>query len=349
MLTYLLAVLAACANATSSVLQRKAGRRVPQGENLSLRLIGSLLHQPVWFGGIFAVTVGFLLQAAALGNGQLSVVEPILVLELPFTLLLATRAFHMRLHLREWGAAIAMSAGLAGLLYSLSPAGGKPEDVRWYGWVIGIGVNLAFVAAMTAWGRRGPAGRGPRSGQGSAHQAAVLAVGAGAAFGLTAALIKGMTNVFSQGMAALMTSWELYAMIAAGVGAMFLVQSAMNAGRLVAAQPGLTLTDPIVSILWGVFVFREQVRTGWYLGLMAAGGVVIVGAVIVLARSPLLSAESGQQEQPQEDPAGSAAHGRNGLCHATACRSPASPGRPRDASGAASSTRPAGRPGRAWP
>lgn len=312
-MTYLFAVLAACANATSSVLQRKAGRRVPQGQNLSLRLVGSLLHQPVWFGGILAVTAGFLLQAAALGNGQLSVVEPILVLELPFTLLLATRVFRARLHRREWGAAIAMSAGLAALLYSLSPTAGKPQDVRWYQWVIGIGINLAFVAAMTVWGRRGPAGRGPRSGQSSARQAAVLAVGAGAAFGLTAALIKGVTSVFSQGMAALLTSWQLYGMIAVGAGAMFLVQSAMNAGRLVAAQPGLTLTDPIVSILWGVFVFREQVRTGWFLVLLAAGGVVIAGAVLVLARSPLLSDESGQQaqkEQPQEGPARSAAHGR---------------------------------------
>jgi drug/metabolite transporter (DMT)-like permease len=296
-MTYLLAVLAACANATSSVLQRKAGRRVPQGQNLSLRLIGSLLHQPVWFGGILAVTAGFLLQATALGNGQLSVVEPILVLELPFTLLLATRVFHARLHRREWGAAIVMSAGLAALLYALSPGAGKPEDVRWYQWVVGIGINLAFVAAMTGWGRRGPAGGGPRSGQSSARQAAVLAVGAGAAFGLTAALIKGVTTTFSQGMATLMTSWQLYAMIVAGTGAMFLVQSAMNAGRLVAAQPGLTLTDPIVSILWGVFVFREQVRTGWYLALMVAGGLVIAGAVIVLAGSPLLSAESADDEQ----------------------------------------------------
>jgi drug/metabolite transporter (DMT)-like permease len=310
-LTYLFAVLAACANATSSVLQRKAGRRVPQGENMSLRLIGSLLHQPVWFGGILAVTVGFLLQAAALGNGQLSVVEPILVLELPFTLLLATRVFHAGLHRREWGAAIAMSAGLAGLLYALSPTAGQPADVRWYQWVIGIGINLAFVAAMTVWGRRGPAGNGPRSGQSGARQAAVLAVGAGAAFGLTAALIKGVTTTFSQGMVTLLTSWQLYAMIAAGAGAMFLVQSAMNAGRLVAAQPGLTLTDPIVSILWGVFVFREQVRTGWYLAVMVAGGLVIAGAVVVLARSPLLSAESEQQEQPREAPARSAARDRD--------------------------------------
>ncbi|HWG61530.1 MAG TPA: hypothetical protein VG253_07435, partial [Streptosporangiaceae bacterium] len=81
-MTYLLAVLGACANATASVLQRKAGRRVPKGQNLSLRLIASLLHQRVWFGGILAVTVGFLLQAAALGSGQLSAVEPVMILEL---------------------------------------------------------------------------------------------------------------------------------------------------------------------------------------------------------------------------------------------------------------------------
>lgn len=301
-MTYLLAILAACANATSSVLQRKAGRKVPQGENLSLRLIGSLLHEPVWFGGILAVTVGFLLQAAALGSGSLSVVEPILVLELPATLLLATRVFHSRLHRREWGSAVAMAAGLAVMLYALSPSAGHPQGVRWYAWVTGIGVNLAFIGAMVAWGRRGPAGKGPHGGQSSALQAAVLAVAAGAGFGLTAALIKGMTTTYARGMAALLTSWELYAMIASGIGAMFLVQSALNAGRLVAAQPGLTLTDPIVSILWGVLVFREQVRTGWFLAATVAGGLVIVAAVLVLARSPLLSGESGREERPGEDP-----------------------------------------------
>src|SRR5690242_15292129 len=68
MLTYVLAVLAACANATSSVLQRKANRRPPRRENMSLRLIWSLAHEPVWFGGILAVTAGFLPQAAALGG-----------------------------------------------------------------------------------------------------------------------------------------------------------------------------------------------------------------------------------------------------------------------------------------
>ncbi len=76
MLTYILAVLAACANAVSSVLQRKANREAPQQQNLSPKLIWSLAHEPAWFGGVVAIAVGFLLQASALGNGKLSVVEP---------------------------------------------------------------------------------------------------------------------------------------------------------------------------------------------------------------------------------------------------------------------------------
>jgi drug/metabolite transporter (DMT)-like permease len=133
-LTYALAVLAACANALSSVLQRKANKRIPQRENMSLRQIWHLLHQPVWFGGILAITVGFLLQASALGSGDLAVVEPVLVLELPFTLILASRIFRQRLGAHEWLPAVAMTAGLAGLLYLLAPSAGEPPQLHWYGW-----------------------------------------------------------------------------------------------------------------------------------------------------------------------------------------------------------------------
>ncbi len=297
MLTYLLAVLAAAANATSSVLQRKANRQVPQKENLSLRLIASLLRRPAWFGGIAAVTAGFLLQAAALGNGELAVVEPILVLELPITLILAARVFGSRMRWREWGSALAMTAGLAALLYFLSPSGGRSAAVPWTAWVVGIGANLALVGAMVAWGRRGPAGGGTDKDGSSARQAAVLGVAAGATFGLTAALMKGMTASATAGITAVFTTWQLYAMIAAGALGMFLVQSAMNAGRLLAAQPGLTLTDPVVSVIWGVLVFHERVRGGWSIVLAVGGGVVIAAAVVALARSPLLSGEAARTEE----------------------------------------------------
>lgn len=296
MLKYLLAVLAACANATSSVLQRKANREVPRKQNLSPRLIWSLAHQPTWFGGVLAITAGFLLQAAALGNGQLSVVEPILVLELPATLILASWVFRARLGRREWGSVVLMAVALATLLFALSPSGGQTANVHWYAWLTAIGVNLAVAGALVAYGRRGPAGRGRSDKAGSARQAAVLGVAAGAVFGLTAALMKGMTGTFADGIGGVLTHWELYGMITTGVLGMFLLQSALNAGQLIAAQPGLTLTDPIVSILWGVLVFGERVRDGWFVIPAVAGALMLAAAVLVLIRSPLLSDSSGQAE-----------------------------------------------------
>jgi drug/metabolite transporter (DMT)-like permease len=321
MLSYFLAVLAACANAASSALQRKANREIPQEENLSWRLIQSLLHKPVWFGGILAVTVGFLLQASALGAGELAVVEPIIVLELPLTLILASRVFGSSMGWREWASALTMTAGLAGLLYFLSPTPGTSDTVQPYVWLIGIGVNLAVVGALVAWGRRGPAGRGGRGGRSgrsrggggggkgsSSHQAAVFGIAAGAAFGLTAALMKGMTTHFSNGFGALFTNWQIYAMVATGVLGIFLVQSALNAGRLIAAQPGLTLSDPIVSILWGVLAFHEKVRGGTLNLLLAAlSTVLMAAAVVALARSPVLAddhreAARDQPGRPQQGP-----------------------------------------------
>jgi drug/metabolite transporter (DMT)-like permease len=308
MLTYVLAVLAACANATSSVLQRKANRQVPQTENLSWKLIRDLLRQPVWFGGVLAVMVGFLLQATALGTGELAVVEPVLVLELPITLILASRVFGSRMRWREWASTIAMTAGLAGLLYFLSPSGGQSGALPLYGWIIGIGANLAVVAGLVALGRHGPAGRGGGTGGSSSRQAALLGVAGGATFGLTAALMKGMTGTFAGGLGELFTSWQLYGMIAAGILGLFLVQSAMNAGRLIAAQPGLTLSDPIVSILWGVLAFHEKVRGGMNILFATFSGLVMAGAVVALARSPLLSGEPGPAGADPEDTRARAGH-----------------------------------------
>ncbi len=316
MLTYALAVLAAIANAISSVLQRKANKRVPQSENMSLRQIWTLFHQPVWFGGIVAITVGFLLQATALGTGDLSVVEPVLILELPFTLILASRLFHQRLGPREWLPTIAMAAGLAGLLYLLAPTPGEPPRLHWYGWLAGVGGNLALVAVVVVVGRRGSFRRhpaddsGPGTGSGpSAHsgqkagsfRAALLAVAAGSTFGLTAALMKEVTRTFQHGLGELFTDWPLYCMVAAGVLGMFLTQSALNAGSLIAAQPGLSLSDPLISVLWGVLAFHETVRQGWFIiGEVLCAGVIVTG-VVMLARSPLLADDDSAQEDGPGD------------------------------------------------
>ena len=159
MLSCLLAVLAACANATLSVLQYNANRELPRSENLSWRLVRSLLHEPVWFAGILAITVGFLLQAAALGNGQLATVEPVLVLELPATMILASRAFGSRLRRREWASIPVMTVSLAELLHCLSPSAGRSASTPWFVWVIGNGASLGLAGVLWPWRGAVPPGK----------------------------------------------------------------------------------------------------------------------------------------------------------------------------------------------
>lgn len=300
MLSYFLAVLAACANAAASVLQRRASRDLPGEDSLRPQLILHLLRRPVWFAGFLCVILGFVLQAAALATGSLSVVQPILVVELPATLLLASWVFHTRLHRREWLSAVGMTGGLAALLYFLSPAPGNGEEAGWEAWTVGVGVNLLVVVATVEWGRRQP----PALPGGASRRAAAFGVAAGCQFGLTAAFMKGAMSREDEGLTAVFAAWQLYAMVAAGILAMFLLQSALHAGNLLAAQPGLTLSDPLVAILWGSLAFAEHVRGGWYVVPAVAGGVLIAGSALVLARSPLLKGEAALREAARVPSAG---------------------------------------------
>jgi hypothetical protein len=83
------------------------------------------------------------------------------------------------------------------------------------------------------------------------------------------------------------------------------MQWALHTGPLLAAQPGFTLMDPLVSILWGVLVFDERTRTGGWLVLATMGGLGIGLGVAILARSPLFDPsepEPGDQSHQPEGP-----------------------------------------------
>jgi hypothetical protein len=97
-----------------------------------------------------------------------------------------------------------------------------------------------------------------------------------------------------------LTAWQLYAAAAAGLLAFWMDQNAVNAGRLAAAQPGITLGDPCVSIAWGVTVFHETTRGGGWLAAAVVCGVAMGGAAVVLARSPATTGEAARAEAPRE-------------------------------------------------
>jgi hypothetical protein len=235
-----------------------------------------------------------------LGLSGLATVQPLLVLELPATLLLSAKVFSSHLGRREWALIIVMSGALAALLYFLHPGSGR-SDVPWIHWFVGSGVTIAVVSGLAAFARRGQADASSNRSGDTRRPAALLGIAAGAGFGLTSAYMKGMTNSFSGGIAGIFSSWQVYVMIAAGMASMFLLQSAFNAGALIAAQPGVTLTDPIVATLWGVLAFHESISGGWQLVLAVVAAMLILIAVVLLVRSPVFSDASRQPEPESGD------------------------------------------------
>ncbi len=150
------------------------------------------------------------------------------------------------------------------------------------GKIVGLGVSVGAVAALVVAGRQA---RGD-------VRAALYGAATGIEFGLTAALMKGAMVALSSGFLVLLSAWQTYAMVAAGIFGMFLVQNAMQSGKILAAQPGITLLDPFVAIVWGIFGFDERVSGGGlHLVLAVAGGLVMVGGALLLSHSPVLQGE----------------------------------------------------------
>ncbi|HEY2280562.1 MAG TPA: hypothetical protein VGI00_19570, partial [Streptosporangiaceae bacterium] len=101
----------------------------------------------------------------------------------------------------------------------------------------------------------------------------------------------------------------------AGVGSLILLQNALQAGTLAASQPSLTVGDALLSTVYGVMLFHETLRLGWWLiPEIVCLGLIVVG-YIEIAKSPVAMAhdETSLPSPPVDaaaaDPAGPHARG----------------------------------------
>ena len=278
------ALLTAASNACASVLQRRAAAQVPAERSMHVSLIADLIKRRVWLAGIGMVIVAAVAQAAALATGPIALVQPIFIIELPVTLVLAALANHNRDALRRlpW-LAIGTTTAALGLGLAIAQPSGASDSASGPAWILALIVIAVFEAALIilATGTIGE----PR--------AALLGLAAACGYALTAALIKSAMADLGGGAVEFFSNWHIYAAAAAGVGSLFLLQNALQAGSLVASQPMLTVGDALISIALGVTLFNEELRGGWWLlPQIVALALIIVGCVQI-AKSPLAADPKG--------------------------------------------------------
>ena len=291
MVSVLFALLTALCNGTASVLQRIAASTAPASRALHLSLFAYLIKRKVWLAGIGLVICAAVCQAVALATGPVALVQPIFIIELPFSLLVASRVMRRRLPLRTWLSVGLVTVSLGAGLAAAAPSGGTSHASTRV-WIVTLIVTGCFEAVLITVGVRA---------RGNAR-AAAFGLAAACGYALTATLLKSAMAALSRGIVPFFSSWELYATAAAGVGALFLLQNALQAGSLVAVQPPLTLGDALISASYGVTVYGENVQTGGWLLVAEIAAVLAVGfGCFELSRS-LAEIQGSQAAQPAPEP-----------------------------------------------
>lgn len=284
-MTIVAALLAAFFNALNMVTQHIASIGDP-GHSKGWRFVRYLLSNPLWLFGWVALAGAFVFQAWALHIGQMSVVQPLLVTELVFALVL--RRFWVRQQIRTvtWTAAAATCGALALFVGVSEPTGGNavPTSSDWAGAVAttaGAAVVLVLCSRLGSPVRR----------------AALLGAAASVSWALVAAFIKATTDTLTRyGLGGMFTHWPVYALAVAGLSAEYLNQAALHVGPLSASQPVLVVVDPIVSIALSVWIFNEQFTEDTlrivlavvaFVGMCAALLVLVRTAPATMDRDPL--------------------------------------------------------------
>ena len=240
------ALLAGLANALNVVMQHVASIGDPEHDK-GWRFVRYLVSNPLWLLGWVALAGAFVFQAIALHNGAMSVVQPLLVTELIFALVLRWVWLHQSIRPVTWSAAACTCVALAVFIAISEPSssGTVPTSGAWVGATIAVAGTSGLLALL---GLRGT----PR------RRAAVLGASASMLWALVATFIKATTDTLSQfGVSGMFTHWPVYALAVSGLVADLLNQAALHVGPLSTSQPFLVIVDPIVSIALSVWVFGE--------------------------------------------------------------------------------------------
>lgn len=281
---------AAFSFALSSSLKHVSAGHHPDAQSMTpgkLRsFVSAMLSHPLWLGGIGCDLVGLTLQIFALHLGRLTVVQPLLVSGLLFALVLRQFHEHHQITRRQMGWAIVLCLALVGFIV-LALSGSQPHRQetadRWPAAVVGA-CGLVLAAVCVELGRRQRHG---------GRSAALLGVAVGTIYAALAALLKAVTDIFTRSPLDVFTSWQLYVVLIVGALGLLLNQLAFQAGPLTASLPATATVDPLLSVVVGVVVYDERIRSGPGGGVVLALLVILLGAAVIqLARTPEVAEEA---------------------------------------------------------
>ncbi|ORV10377.1 DMT family transporter [Mycobacterium celatum] len=286
-LAALLALSSALCVAIGDVVQQRAAHRISDRPVGHIELLAKLLRDGRWWLGALVLIASIGLQAAALGQGSVLLVLPLLTCSLLFALPINARLSRRAVTGQEWFWAGLLTAAVAVIVTVGHPQAGR-SSASLHTWAAVAVVLGPLLAGCVVVGRI----------RGGAVAAVLFAFVSGSLWGVFAVLTKEVVARLGDGGWALVWAPELYACLLAVLGGLVWSQSAFRAGPLTASMPTLQVSQPVVAAVLGVVVLGETLNTGpaGMVGLTLAA-LAMMTAIVQLARVEAIAARMGAEER----------------------------------------------------
>ncbi len=249
-----------------------------ENKSMNLRQLVRLITNPRWLLGLSLITIGALAHIYALMIAPVTVVQPVGILAVPWSVLMAARIHRHRVTRPMWTAVAMTIVGIAGFTFFSATTAAPKSQVEPVQVVIGSIVVYAIGFGFAALGLKG------RNAQ---FRSLMWATGGSFMYGLSSALIKSVTvmlahpDVLTHPMFWAIVPFLLGSYVFGGI----MIQQGYATGPAEIVVASMTTPDPVVGVSFGLILLGEGVLiTGLDALGMVVGAFVAVWGVVVLSK-----------------------------------------------------------------
>ncbi len=267
-----------------------ASGRSASSNRLSLSGLLSLFLIPKWLLGLLFVLVGAGIHLVALSFAPVAVVQPVGILAVPWSVLLASRIHKHQITRKLWLAVAVTILGVVGFTaFSAKYATGEKE-LTFPPMVYAFVIVCIVCAVMSFFAMRA-----------APWAKAMLWSAVGATFyGLASGFMKAAMLLYQHGHP--LTGWHIVATIAMmiacyGLG-VWMIQQGYASGPAEITVGTMTTVDPLVAVLFGLIVLGEgtDLTVASIIGMVVFGAVAVYGVVMLSKDHPDAIAEREKAE-----------------------------------------------------
>lgn len=279
-LAVVLVLVASVLFAIASVVQHHAvgDAAAPQeGVKLSGTQLLAVIRNPRWIGGLLLTGVGAVIQVGALMLAPITVVQPLGVLAVPWTMLLAARLQKRPVRRQGWLATGLTVAGTAAFAWVAITHAAPYPILNESTLIIGTLTGLAVAAGLALIGARGPL----------AWKCLAWSSAAAVIYGAESGVVKAIGGyVTTRPWVDSPVFWILAASIPVGaVLAGIWIQQGYAAGPAETVVGALNAAAPVAGVAYGIAVLGEgSAITATAAVLMLGFAAVAIWGVVLLSR-----------------------------------------------------------------